>query len=133
VLINRMAERILIADDEPDMTSLLAFNLGSAGFAVTTAHDGSEAFEKARMFLPDAIVLDVRMPELNGLEVCKLLQSVPSTRHIPVLIITGEGNEQLRRESARCGAADYLQKPFKSRELVARLRAVLKREFHQEN
>jgi DNA-binding response OmpR family regulator len=120
-----MADRILVVDDEADMNSLLAFNLNRAGFAVTTAHDGGEAFEKARMFLPDAIVLDVHMPVLDGLSVCRQLHDLPATRHIPVLIITGDGNENTRSKSAQCGAADYLPKPFSSRELVRRVQAVL--------
>ena len=120
-----MADRILVADDEADMNSLLAFNLNRAGFSVTTAYDGAEAFEKARMFLPDAIVLDVRMPGLDGLSVCRQLHELPATRDIPVLIITGEGNEGTRSESTRCGAADYLPKPFSPRELVRRVQAAL--------
>jgi DNA-binding response OmpR family regulator len=122
-----MADRILIADDEVDMTSLLAFNFTRAGFSVTTAHDGSEAFEKARMFLPDAIVLDLRMPIMDGLEVCRMLRNVPATRDIPVLIISGHGNETTRQESQSSGAADYLQKPFSPREMIARVRAALSR------
>jgi DNA-binding response OmpR family regulator len=120
-----MADRILVVDDEADMASLLAFNLNRAGYAVTTARDGSEAFEKARMFLPDAIVLDVHMPVLDGLSVCRQLHELPATCHIPVLIITGDGNEKTRSESARCGAADYLPKPFSPRELVRRVEVAL--------
>jgi DNA-binding response OmpR family regulator len=126
-----MAERILVADDEADMNSLLAFNLNRAGFAVTTAYSGGDAFEKARMFLPDAIVMDVRMPGLDGLSVCRQLHELPSTRHIPVVIITGEGNEGTRGESVRCGAADYLPKPFSPRELVRRVQAALAEDHSQ--
>jgi len=128
-----MADRILIADDEVDMTSLLAFNFSRAGFAVATAHDGSEAFEKARMFLPDVIVLDVRMPVMDGLDVCRMLRNVPSTRGIPVLIMTGHGNEQTRAESERSGAVDYLLKPFSPREIISRVQIALSRRRDEEN
>jgi DNA-binding response OmpR family regulator len=122
-----MADRILIVDDEVDMVSLLAFSFSQAGFAVATAADGNEAFEKARMFLPDAVVMDVRMPVMDGFEVCRLLQQVPATRSIPVLIISGHGNEQTPAESRSHGAVDYLPKPFSPRELVSRVQSALSR------
>lgn len=120
-----MAERILIVDDEADMASLLALNFSRAGFCVATAGNGSEAFEKARMLLPDAIVMDVRMPVLDGPAVCRMLQTVPATRSIPVVLITGHGNERTRDEGMRSGAVDYLSKPFSQREIVSRVLAAL--------
>ena len=120
-----MSQRILVVDDEVEMTSLISFNLGRAGYSVTTAHDGNEAFEKARMMLPDAVVMDLRMPELDGLTVCRLLRDTPSTRNIPVFIITAHGSEQVRAESLRCGAVDYMSKPFSPRELVRRLQVAI--------
>jgi DNA-binding response OmpR family regulator len=128
-----MADRVLIVDDEADMTSLLAFNFSQSGFAVCTARDGNEAFEKARMFLPDVIVMDVRMPAMDGLAVCGMLRNVPTTRHIPVLIMTGQPSEQTRNLSKRAGAVDYLQKPFSPRDMISRVRAALSRDGEEEN
>jgi DNA-binding response OmpR family regulator len=128
-----MADRVLIVDDEADMTSLLAFNFSRSGFAVSTARDGNEAFEKARMFLPDVIVMDVRMPAMDGIAVCGMLRNVPATRHIPVLIMTGQPTEQTRKQSERAGATDFMQKPFSPRDMISRVRAALSRDGEEEN
>ena len=119
--------KILIADDEPEAVELVAFNLKQAGFDVITAADGEEALKKARAQLPALVVLDVMMPELDGLEVCKLLRHDPATAVIPIILLTAKAAEIDRVLGLELGADDYLTKPFSPRELVLRIRKILQR------
>lgn len=123
-----MPKRILIVDDEPDMTRLVAFNLSHAGFDAATAARGGEALEQAVSWQPDLILLDLMLPELDGLAICEILRDLPSTRHTPVILITAHASEEIRAASRAAGALDCLAKPFSPRELVQRLRNVLNRE-----
>jgi two-component system phosphate regulon response regulator PhoB len=118
---------ILIADDEPDMVALLSGNLHSAGFDVLQAHDGATALEAARRHLPAAAVLDYQMPGLTGLEICRALKEDRRTERIPVLILTGRRAELDRVLAFELGVDDYITKPFSPREVVLRLRAILRR------
>ncbi len=119
--------KILVVDDEQDAVDLVAFNLKQAGFQVITAEDGAEALDKVHKHQPDLIVLDVMMPELDGLEVCKLLRRDPATAGIPLLMLTAKATEVDRILGLELGADDYVTKPFSPRELVLRIRKLLAR------
>jgi DNA-binding response OmpR family regulator len=124
--------KILVVDDEPDTIELISFNLQSAGYDVITAADGAEALRKARRHTPDAVVLDLMLPELDGLEVCKVLRRDPATEKIPILMLTAKAAEMDRIVGLELGANDYLTKPFSPRELVLRVRNLLKRPEEEE-
>jgi DNA-binding response OmpR family regulator len=117
--------KVLVVDDEPDAVELVAFNLTKAGIAVVTAETGVEALAKAREILPDAIVLDLMLPEMDGLEVCRNLRREPKTAGIPVIMVTAKGAEMDRVLGLELGADDYLTKPFSPRELVLRIKKLL--------
>jgi DNA-binding response OmpR family regulator len=124
--------KMLVVDDEPDTIELISFNLQNAGYEVITAADGAEALRKARRHAPDAIVLDLMLPELDGLEVCKVLRRDPATEKIPILMLTAKAAETDRIVGLELGASDYLTKPFSPRELVLRVRNILKRPEEEE-
>ncbi|MBI3878546.1 MAG: response regulator transcription factor [Verrucomicrobia bacterium] len=122
-----MSQRILVVDDEPDAVELVEFNLKNAGFEVVTAADGAEAIKKARTFSPQLIVLDVMMPEVDGLEVCKILRRDPATAGVPIVMLTAKAAEIDRVLGLELGADDYVTKPFSPRELVLRVKSLLRR------
>jgi two-component system phosphate regulon response regulator PhoB len=119
--------KILVVDDEPEAVELVEFNLEQAGFAVVTAADGAEALEKARTSSPSLIVLDLMIPEITGLEVCKMLRRDPATSSIPIVMLTAKAAEIDRVLGLELGADDYLPKPFSPRELVLRVKKLLQR------
>ena len=119
--------RILVVDDEPDAIELIRFNLKASGYEVLTAEDGEEALAKARKFSPDMILLDVMLPEIDGLEVCKILRRDPATASLPIIMLTAKASEIDRVLGLEFGADDYVTKPFSPRELMLRVRNVLKR------
>lgn len=123
----RVTPKILVVDDEPDAVELVEFNLKSAGFDVATAADGDEALRKARSLVPDLVVLDVMLPEIDGLEVCKLLRRDAATAAIPIIMLTAKAAEIDRVLGLELGADDYLTKPFSPRELVLRVKNLLNR------
>src|SRR6266436_4211500 len=123
----RVMPKILVVDDEPDAVELVEFNLKSAGYEVITAADGSEALIKARAHSPDLIVLDLMLPEVDGLEVCKILRRDPATAAIPIIMVTAKAAEIDRVLGLELGADDYLTKPFSPRELVLRVKKILER------
>lgn len=118
---------ILVVDDEADIVELVAFNLKQEGFEVITAANGWEAVQKARSDLPDLILLDLMLPELDGYAVCEMLRVMPSTASIPVIMLTAWSNEQSRILGLELGADDYVTKPFSPRELMLRVHRVLDR------
>jgi two-component system phosphate regulon response regulator PhoB len=120
-------QKILVVDDEPDVVELVEFNLKQAGFAVVSAETGAEALKKARESKPDLVVLDVMMPELDGLEVCKLLRRDAATAAVPIIMLTAKAAEVDRVLGLELGADDYLTKPFSPRELVLRVKGLLRR------
>lgn len=128
-----MKEKILVVDDEPDALDLIQFNLKAAGFEVVTADDGSEALKKARSVQPALVVLDVMLPEIDGLEVCKVLRREPATATIPIIMLTAKAAEIDRVLGLELGADDYLTKPFSPRELVLRVKALLRRRVPAES
>lgn len=117
-----MKNRILVVDDEPDVLDLVTYNLSQAGFQTETAADGAEALRKARSATPDLILLDLMLPEMDGLEVCKLLRRDAKTSAIPIIMLTARASEIDRVLGLELGAADYVSKPFSPRELVLRVR-----------
>jgi DNA-binding response OmpR family regulator len=120
-----MRQKILVVDDEPDLVELVAFNLKAEGFDVITAANGVEALDQARVALPDLIVLDLMLPELDGLAVCEMLQRLPATARIPIIMLTAWSSELSRIIGLETGAADYMTKPFSPRELVIRVNKLL--------
>lgn len=122
-----MNKRILVVDDEPDAVELVAFNLKTAGFDVISAEDGEEALTKARNFSPDLVVLDVMLPSVDGLEVCKILRRDPATSELPIVMLTAKAGEIDRVLGLELGADDYVTKPFSPRELVLRIKNLLNR------
>jgi DNA-binding response OmpR family regulator len=121
------AGRILVVDDEPHIVELVRYNLVHEGYEVVTAYDGHEALEKARTTSPSLVVLDLMLPYVDGLEVCRALRRESS---VPILMLTAKDTEQDRVLGLELGADDYVTKPFSPRELVARVRAILRRTTH---
>ena len=122
-----MNPKILVADDEEDVLDLVSMNLKNAGFDVVRAVDGPEAIHKARTQRPALIVLDLMLPGMSGLEVCKVLKGDPVTLKIPVIMLTAKAEEVDRIVGLELGADDYITKPFSPRELVLRVKSVLRR------
>ncbi|NBR85473.1 MAG: response regulator [Verrucomicrobia bacterium] len=122
-----MTNRVLVVDDESDITELLSYNFRVAGYEVLTAADGMVAVSTAQRWLPEAIVLDLNLPGLDGFAVCEMLRVLPSTRNIPILMLTAFATEQSRQVGLQLGATDYLTKPFSPRDVVARVTELLKR------
>lgn len=120
-------KRILVADDEPDVLNLVTLNLKGAGFTVLQAEDGNAALQQAREELPSLIILDLMLPEMSGLEVCKVLKKDPQTAQIPVIMLTAKAEEIDRIVGLELGADDYITKPFSPRELILRVKSVLRR------
>jgi len=118
---------ILIVEDEKDLLDLLQFNLRQAGFETITASDGERALELLRHRLPDLVLLDLMLPGVPGTEVCRQLKSSPRTKNVPVIMLTARGEEVDRVVGFELGADDFVTKPFSLRELVLRVRAVLRR------
>lgn len=119
-----MSEKILVVDDEISLQETLAYNLKKQGYEVETSGDGAEALEMARKIEPDLIILDVMLPGLDGFEICRILRKEMST---PVLMLTARDDEIDRVVGLEVGADDYLAKPFSMRELIARVKALLRR------
>ena len=118
---------ILVIDDEKDLLELVRYNLEKEQFDVILAPDGESGLEIATKHQPDLIVLDVMMPGMDGLEVCQRLRAHPKARHIPIIMLTARAAEADRVVGLELGADDYVTKPFSPRELVARIKAVLRR------
>jgi len=118
---------LLIVEDEPDMLSVLDFNLRGAGFETLLARGGEEALAHLRRRVPDLILLDLMLPDVPGTEVCRRIKAEPRTRGVPVVMVTARGDEVDRVVGFEVGADDYVTKPFSVRELILRLRAVLRR------
>jgi DNA-binding response OmpR family regulator len=122
-----MGRTVLVIDDEPELVKLLDYNLTKAGYLVLGAKDGEAGLAAARKHAPDAIILDVMMPGLDGWEVCKRLRQDPGTSAIPLLMLTAKAEEGDRVLGLELGADDYVSKPFGVRELLARVKALLRR------
>jgi DNA-binding response OmpR family regulator len=120
----QVTARILVVDDEPPIVDMLAYNLERANFEVVVARDGEEALAKAHQEQPDLIILDLMLPRLDGLEVCRALRR---ERDVPIIMLTARDSEVDRVVGLELGADDYVAKPFSVRELMARVKTVLRR------
>src|SRR6187549_4175058 len=124
----KTTKRILVIEDEQDVIDLLTLNLQKAGgFTISTATDGAVGLRKAREESPALIILDLMLPKMPGLEVCKVLKNDPATKHIPIIMLTAKAEEIDRIVGLEFGADDYVTKPFSPRELVLRVNAILRR------
>ncbi len=119
--------RVLIVEDDSDILNLLSYNVQAAGFDVVTAVDGNAALAMVRQHSPDLVLLDLMIPGIDGFEVCRELKRGLETRNIPVIMLTARGEEVDRIVGLELGADDYVVKPFSPRELILRIRAVLRR------
>jgi two-component system alkaline phosphatase synthesis response regulator PhoP len=122
-----LKEKIIIVDDEQDILDLIYYNLTKEGYQVYKVTTGEEALESSRELLPDLVLLDLMLPGLDGLEVCKILKNDPKTHNIPIIMLTAKGEETDIVTGLELGADDYIPKPFSPRVLLARVRAVLRR------
>jgi DNA-binding response OmpR family regulator len=122
-----MKTKILVADDEPDALEMIGVNLQTAGYEVLSAADGRGALQQARAAMPDLVLLDIMLPEMDGLEVCKALRRDAATSALPIIMLTARATEIDRVLGLELGADDYITKPFSTRELVLRIKNVLKR------
>jgi two-component system phosphate regulon response regulator PhoB len=129
---NVTRERILVVEDELDLQELIRFNLARDGYRVACASNGREAIQLIKSNRPQLIVLDLLLPEVDGLQICRYLKAEPETRDIPVIMVTAKGEEADIVAGLEVGADDYLPKPFSPRVLVARIRALLRRKAAQE-
>ncbi len=120
-------EHILVVDDEEDILELVEYNLTRQGFRVSTAATGEEALAVARAQLPDLVVLDLMLPGVDGLDVCRILKNDPLTARVPIIMLTAKTQEADVVTGLEVGADDYVTKPFSPRVLLARIRAVLRR------
>ncbi len=119
--------RILIIEDERALTDVLSYNFEREGYEVTVAHDGHEGLRKAQTLLPDAVVLDLMLPVLNGLEVCRELRAGGHTKNIPILMLTAKAEETDQVVGFSLGADDYVTKPFSPKVLIERIKALRRR------
>ncbi len=118
---------ILVADDEPDVRDLIGVNLKNAGFSVIKAEDGASTLKQVRLHAPSVIVLDVMMPGMSGMDVCRVLKGDPATANIAIVLLTAKAEEVDRILGLELGADDYVTKPFSPRELVLRIQSILRR------
>jgi len=120
-------EKILVVEDEPDISKLVSYNLAQERFKVLTAEDGEQALQIIQREKPNLVVLDLMLPGLSGMEICKIVRNRPETAKLPILMLTAKAGEADRIVGLEMGADDYLAKPFSPREMVARVRAILRR------
>jgi two-component system alkaline phosphatase synthesis response regulator PhoP len=121
------ARKVLIADDEPDILEILKYNLVNEGYQVVTAKDGDEAIEKARIFLPDLIVLDIMMPKKSGVQVCEVLRGQSAFRNTLIIFLTALNDESTQIRGLETGADDYVSKPISPKVFISRVNALFRR------
>ncbi|MCJ8288122.1 MAG: response regulator transcription factor [Crocinitomicaceae bacterium] len=126
-------ESVLIIDDEADIRDILAYNLKKEGFTVYTASNGKDGIEIARTSQPDIVILDVMMPEMDGIEVCEILRNDASTKHIRICFLTARSEDYSQIAGLDAGADDYVAKPIKPRVLISRIKALLRRNINLED
>ena len=118
---------ILIADDEPNQLELMSFNLSNAGYSIIKATNGKEAIELIENHSPDLIILDWMMPKMSGIDVCRTLRSRSETKQIPIIILSARSEDSDKSLGLDTGADDYISKPFSPKELISRVKALLRR------
>jgi phosphate regulon transcriptional regulator PhoB len=121
------ARKILVVDDEPDLVELISYNLNKEGFEIDSASDGEEALRKIRTGSFDLVILDLMLPGIQGMELCRIIRKDPKTEGLPIIMVTAKSEEVDRVLGLEIGADDYIAKPFSPRELAARVKAVLRR------
>ncbi|MCK9208608.1 MAG: response regulator transcription factor [Salinivirgaceae bacterium] len=119
--------KILLVDDEPDITEFIGFNLENEGYLVEKAQTGEEAIEKAKIFVPDLIILDVMMPGMDGMETCEKLRNIPALNNPVIAFLTARSEDYSQIAGFDAGADDYISKPVKPKVLISRVKALLKR------
>ena len=122
-----LSKHILVVEDEPDTAELLEFHLENAGYKVTITEDGYQALKKIHKLKPDLLILDLMIPEIDGFEVCRLIRKDPATESLPVMMCTAKCDETSKIQGLDFGADDYVTKPFSPREVVLRVKNLLKR------
>ncbi len=120
-------KKILVVDDEPDVTELVAYHLKAKGFHVETLNDATDSISKARAYHPDLLILDIMMPHLSGIQICRILRTDNRLANVPIIFLTAKAEPQDRIEGLESGADDYLGKPFSPKELVLRVESILRR------
>ena len=124
-------KHILVVDDEADLVELISYNLKKEGFSVDAAMDGETALSKIKKGRYDLVVLDLMLPGIQGMEICRILRNDPKTKALPIIMLTARGEEVDKILGLEMGADDYITKPFSPRELVARVKAVLRRSMEK--
>lgn len=125
VMANQDGKRnILVVDDEPQITRVLKTSLSSQGYSIRTASDGKQALQEMKSWVPDLVITDLRMPNMDGLELCRAIRT---ESRVPIIVLSVKGEETIKVESLDAGADDYVTKPFNMNELLARVRAALRR------
>lgn len=117
--------RVLVVDDEEDVRNLVAFNLRAAGLEAVLAEDGVQAMDQVRNNKPDLVILDLMLPEMDGISVCEMIRNLPETADTPVIMLTAWATDRARVVGLQAGANDYVTKPFSPRELVKRVQTLL--------
>lgn len=120
-------KKILVVDDEPDVTELVAYHLKAKGFHVETLNDATSSISKARLYEPDLIILDIMMPGLSGIQICRILRTDENLSKVPIIFLTAKAEAHDRIEGLESGADDYISKPFSPKELVLRVESILRR------
>jgi phosphate regulon transcriptional regulator PhoB len=120
-------KRILVVDDEKDIVELISYNLEKEGFAVAQAYDGEAALKNVKTQKPDLMILDLMLPKMNGLDVCRVIRGNAETAGLPIIMLTAKGEEVDKVIGLEIGADDYMTKPFSVKELIARVRSILRR------
>ncbi|MGC4072417.1 MAG: response regulator transcription factor [Nibricoccus sp.] len=121
------AKKILIVDDEADVTELVSYHLKAKGYQLEAVNNPNNSLGVARSFQPDLVILDVMMPDLNGIQICRLLRADPQLKNVPVIFLTAKAEEADRIQGLETGADDYISKPFSTKELVLRAQSILRR------
>ena len=122
-----MKAKILIVEDEESIVTLVKYNLEKEGYKISHHANGEDAIQEAKDNLPDLILLDWMLPNLSGIEICKIIKSDKKTKHIPIIMLTAKGEEEDKIKGLNSGADDYITKPFSHKELIARVNALLRR------
>jgi two-component system alkaline phosphatase synthesis response regulator PhoP len=119
--------KILLVDDEPDILEIVSYNLTAEGYNVITANNGAEAVKKAKKENPQLIILDVMMPEMDGIEACELIRQIPELKHVIITFLTARGEDYSQLAGFKAGADDYITKPIRPKVLVSKVTALLRR------
>jgi len=125
--------KILIVDDDPDIIEILRYNLSLAGYNVKAASNGKEAIKKAKIFIPEIILLDVMMPEMDGIEACRLIREIPSLKNSRIIFLSARNEDYTQLSAFDAGADDYISKPVKPKILLKKISSIFKRIHKKEN